>query len=119
MGHFETPEQFFRSLNADVAGALIAAAEFANSVSLFQQESATHFMPRLSVLGLALQEPVASGKQMLLKVMESAPDAFVVTDLDGRIWTSTTLFSTWCNWPARRWCATNRLKNGWAAPAWT
>ena len=87
MGHFETPKQFFRSLDADVAGALIAAAvdEFALSVSLFQQVSATHLRLRLSALGLALQEPVASGRQMLLKVMESAPDAFVVTDLDDRI----------------------------------
>ena len=89
MGHFETPEQFFRSLDADVAGALIADDddEFAISVSLIRQESATHFTLRLSVLGLALQEPVASGKQMLLKVMESAPDAFVVTDLDDHILT--------------------------------
>ena len=87
MGHFETPKQFFRSLDADVAGALIAAAvdEFAISVSLFQQVSATHLRLRLSALGLALQEPVASGRQMLLKVMENAPDAFVVTDLDDRI----------------------------------
>ena len=64
MGHFETPEQFFRSLDADVAGALIADDddEFAISVSLIRQESATHFTLRRSVLGLALQEPVASGK---------------------------------------------------------
>ena len=59
--------------------------EFAISVSLFRQENIIHFMLRLSALGAASQEPAASGKQMLLRVMESAPDAFVVTDLDGRI----------------------------------
>ena len=61
--------------------------EFAISISLFRQESATHFMLRLSVLGSVAPEPLASGKQMLLRVMESAPDAFVVTDLAGRILT--------------------------------
>lgn len=80
---FETPEQFFRGLDADVAG----GAGFAVSVSLFRQENATHFMLRLSPAQPGSTEPAVTGQQMLLQVIASAPDAFVVTDLDSRILT--------------------------------
>ena len=72
------------SMRAQLAG---GGEELSISVSLFRQENATHLMLRLSASTAPAQEPAASGKQMLLKVMESAPDAFVVTDLDGRILT--------------------------------
>ena len=61
------------------------AEELTLSASLFRQENTPHFLIRLGT-GV---EPVAGGtdkgKQMLLQVMESAPDAFVVTDLDGGV----------------------------------
>ncbi|RYF36701.1 MAG: transcriptional regulator PpsR, partial [Comamonadaceae bacterium] len=58
--------------------------ELSLSASLFRQENSTHFLLRLTQ---ATSAPAAlsSGKQMLLNVMESAPDAFVVTDLEGRV----------------------------------
>ena len=74
---------------ADAMEAQLAegGGEFTVSASLFRQESASHFMLRLSRPAPGIKEPAGSGKQLLLKVMESAPDAFVVTDLDGRVLT--------------------------------
>ncbi|MES2974262.1 MAG: transcriptional regulator PpsR [Pseudomonadota bacterium] len=55
------------------------------SASLFRQENSTHFLIRLSTHHAAAEAPGGGAKQLLLSVMESAPDAFVVTDLDGRV----------------------------------
>lgn len=55
------------------------------SVSLFRQEGSSHFMVRLWTQAAGTQVALSSGKQMLLNVMESAPDAFVVTDPSGRV----------------------------------
>lgn len=62
-------------------------ADVAVSVSLFRQEKSSHFLIRLVPLHGDMPAPSSSGKQMLLKLVESAPDAFVVTDPDGRILT--------------------------------
>ncbi len=54
------------------------------AISLFRQEKTTHFLLRLIPLQTA---PVATSfittRQLLANVMESAPDALVVTDLHG------------------------------------
>jgi transcriptional regulator PpsR len=62
-----------------------SGTEVTVSVSLFRQEGSTHFMVRVWAQTPGTQEALSSGKQMLLRVMESAPDAFVVTDPTGRV----------------------------------
>jgi len=56
------------------------------TASQFRQDNNLHFLLRFALSGA---QPSAgrsdSGQQQLLQVMESAPDAFVVTDLDGRV----------------------------------
>lgn len=64
-----------------------SAEDLVGSVSLFRQENSTHFLMRLTPTLDRLQPVENSGKQMLLQIMESAPDALVVTDLDGRVLT--------------------------------
>jgi transcriptional regulator PpsR len=59
--------------------------ELVISASLFRQDSSSHLMVRISSIESQNSEPVSNGKQLLLNVMERAPDAFVVTDLEGRI----------------------------------
>lgn len=63
------------------------------SASLFRQDNAVFFLVRL--LAVATADEVASGakpKSKLLKLMESAPDGFVVTGQDGRIVTANGAF---------------------------
>ena len=62
------------------------------STSMFRQEGVPLFLVRLSSLhaGAAAQLPKLKAK--LLKVVESAPDGFVVTDQDGRIITANAAF---------------------------
>ena len=58
---------------------------FLLSGSLFRQENSTHLLVRITASSSA-QAPSESGAtQMLLKALENAPDAFVVTDMDGRV----------------------------------
>ena len=64
---------------------LASGTEVTVSVSLFRQEGSTHFMVRVWPQAAGTQQSLSSGKQMLLSVMESAPDAFVVTDPAGRV----------------------------------
>ncbi|AOF85081.1 transcriptional regulator PpsR [Hydrogenophaga sp. RAC07] len=55
------------------------------AASQFRQENTLHFLLRFTrPMGMAAPSLSAS-KRQLLQVMESAPDALVVTDLDGRI----------------------------------
>ena len=64
------------------------AAPLTLTASQFRQENTLHFLLRFSGAQEAAVSPrETSGKIQLLQVMESAPDAFVVTDLDGRILT--------------------------------
>lgn len=61
--------------------------ELTMSVSLFRQENSTHFLVRLTPTKGTAPQADGGARQLLLSVMESAPDAFVVTDLDGRVLT--------------------------------
>jgi transcriptional regulator PpsR len=55
------------------------------SASLFRQENSTHLLIRLTPKHEAPQQESRSGRDMLVSIMESAPDALAITDLDGRI----------------------------------
>ena len=57
------------------------------SGSLFRQENSTHFLIRITALKPTEASPDSSMTQMLLRVVDNAPDAFVITDLDGRVLT--------------------------------
>lgn len=57
------------------------------SGSLFRQENSTHFLIRITPLKPTDASPESSLTQMLLRVVDNAPDAFVVTDSDGRVLT--------------------------------
>jgi transcriptional regulator PpsR len=60
------------------------------SASLFRQENASFMLVRIASTGFDTAESPIS--RSILKVMESAPDAFIVTDLDGRIIAVNTAF---------------------------
>ena len=62
------------------------------SVSLFRQEKTSHFLVRASPVTAAQPMADEPGRQMLLRVLESAPDAFVVTDVEGRVITANRAF---------------------------
>lgn len=55
------------------------------SASQFRQESAQHFLLRFARPQEGTASSASHARQQLLQVMESAPDALVVTDPDGRI----------------------------------
>lgn len=59
--------------------------ELVLSASQFRQENAQHFLLRFSRPQEATPTSASRARQQLLQVMESAPDALVVTDPDGRI----------------------------------
>ena len=68
-------------------------SEVCVSVSLFRQEQSSHFLLRVVPKSpLAETSSVAATKQVLTEVMESAPDAFVVTDLSGNVLTANRAF---------------------------
>ncbi len=54
------------------------------TASLFRQEQASHLLVCLT-RETATAQPASAGRKMLLTVLESAPDALVVTDLNGRV----------------------------------
>jgi transcriptional regulator PpsR len=67
--------------------------EMALSVSLFRQEETSHFLLRFTPLsGPGQQADKVNAHQMLAEIMESAPDALVVTDLSGSILTANQAF---------------------------
>lgn len=53
--------------------------------SLFRQENSSHMLLRFVARQQGAVTQVGEQQQQLLKVMDSAPDAFVMTGLDGRI----------------------------------
>lgn len=67
-------------------------SEWSVSASLFRQEKSSHFLVRLSALRHTTEVPKARAKDMLLRLVESAPDGFVVTDLEGLILTANQAF---------------------------
>jgi transcriptional regulator PpsR len=62
------------------------------AASQFRQENAQHFLLRFSRPQDAAPSSASRARQQLLQVMESAPDALVVTDMEGRIMTSNRAF---------------------------
>jgi transcriptional regulator PpsR len=62
------------------------------SASLFRQEKTAHLLVRVSPLNGPRGGVTSGGQSALLKLIESAPDAFVVTDLEGVILTANHAF---------------------------
>ena len=62
------------------------------AVSSFRQEKTIHLLVRASRLQTASREAGTTAEAALLKLVEAAPDAFVVTELDGRILTANHAF---------------------------
>ena len=62
------------------------------SASLFRQEKTAHLLVRVAPMDSNHQSVEATAQGALLKLIESAPDAFVVTDLDGLILTANHAF---------------------------
>ncbi len=62
------------------------------SVSSFRQEKTVHLLLRASALSADAGKAPDAGEGALIKLIEAAPDAFVVTDLDGRILTANRAF---------------------------
>ncbi len=77
-------EEFSARLAADHAEVMVAA-------SLFRQETATLFLVRISPMPQEAAR-VPDVKRKLLKLVESAPDGFVVTDSSGNILTANNAF---------------------------
>ncbi len=61
-----------------------ATREFVTSASLFREERASYFLIRLSSSD-AKQSTGSSQQSKVLEIVASAPEGFVVTDLDGRV----------------------------------
>jgi transcriptional regulator PpsR len=77
-------EEFSASLARDKSNVLVSA-------SLFRQENATLFLVRISPAPAEVAR-VPDVKHKLLKLVESAPDGFVVTDSTGNILTANKAF---------------------------
>ena len=69
-----------------------SADVFNLSGSLFRQENSTHFLIRITPLKPTVATVESGMTQLLLRVIDNAPDAFVVTDLDGRVLTANRAF---------------------------
>ncbi len=61
------------------------------AASLLRQEDSTHFLIRLSPVNEAAAGP-ADSVPHLVELLQQAPDAFVITDLDGRVQRSNRAF---------------------------
>ncbi len=67
--------------------------ELTVSASLLRQEAGAMFLVRLAPVQADTREaPMADAKKALLRVVESVPDGFVVTDPEGRILTANSAF---------------------------
>ncbi len=65
---------------------LEARGEVTVAVSSYRQDQATHFLVRLSrAVTEAPSDQAPSTSSMLLKLVQSAPDCLVITDLEGRV----------------------------------
>jgi transcriptional regulator PpsR len=64
-----------------------SADVFTLSGSLFRQENSTHFLIRVTPVKPTEASTESSVAQLLLRAIDSAPDAFAVTDLEGRVLT--------------------------------
>jgi transcriptional regulator PpsR len=67
--------------------------EYVVTATLFRQDKATFFLIRFALpQGEATSPALPRAKASLIDLIERAPDAFVVTDLDGRIITANSAF---------------------------
>ncbi|MEO6745688.1 MAG: transcriptional regulator PpsR [Caldimonas sp.] len=62
------------------------------SASLFRQEKSAHLLVRVSLADAPHKSLESSGQSALLRLIDNAPDAFVVTDPDGVILTANRTF---------------------------
>lgn len=62
------------------------------AASLFRQEKASHLLVRLSAQRTATPADALDSERMLMRLVDSAPDAFVVTDPEGLILTTNHAF---------------------------
>ncbi len=76
----------------DVRARLPGGAGFVVSASLFRQDSHNHLLVRLSALPSEAAAILPPAQSKLLKVVENAPDGFVVTSQDGGIVTANAAF---------------------------
>jgi transcriptional regulator PpsR len=58
---------------------------FLFSASMFRQENSTHLLVRFTPSQPTEQAADNTGRHLMLHAVDSAPDAFVVTDIDGRV----------------------------------
>ena len=68
------------------------AGEMRISASLFRQEKTAHLLVRVTSVDAVRGAGDNPGQSALLKLIQNAPDAFVVTDLDGLILTANQAF---------------------------
>jgi transcriptional regulator PpsR len=61
------------------------AREFVTSASLFREERASFFLIRLSTSSASQVASPPTQQSKVLEIVASAPEGFVVTDLDGRV----------------------------------
>lgn len=72
---------------------LDARGEVTVAVSTYRQDRTTHFLVRVSrAVAEAQATQAPSTSSMLLKLVQSAPDCLVVTDLEGRVVSANTAF---------------------------
>jgi transcriptional regulator PpsR len=60
--------------------------------SLFRQEKTAHLLVRVIQASVATREAAADDRDAVLRLVERAPDALVVTDLEGRVLTANNAF---------------------------
>ena len=75
-----------------VGARLKGQGEMRVSASLFRQEKTAHLLVRVAPAEAPRSAGESTGQTALMKLIESAPDAFVVTDLDGLIMTANHAF---------------------------
>ena len=75
-----------------VTAKLPGRGELLVSASLFRQEKTSHLLVRVVRVDAVPRSAADAGESAMLKLIDNAPDAFVVTDLDGLILTANHAF---------------------------
>lgn len=84
-------QQFFAALRSNGRAEVITVCfagspeVFLLSGSLFRQESSTHLLVRINTTRTRDALSENSTSHLLMKALENAPDAFVMTDMEGRV----------------------------------
>ncbi len=76
----------------DVHATLASGAEYALSASLFRQDSASHFLVRLTPLAATSDVGASRTRPLVMQVVERMPEGFVVTDTAMRVLTANGAF---------------------------